>query len=104
MKRSVLVLVCLGLWLAPLGALAQGAKFQAAGSEAPKTLEACQASLETCAEHQDGIPYLAAAYLGLWVILIGFLFLVDRGQLKLEAELRELKARQKKLESGGGPG
>lgn len=106
MRNRTIVLFLISLLALPALAFAQGTKFEAGAGPsekgAPTTLEGCQTELETCVEHKDGTPYLYAAYLGLWVVLIVFLFMIDQGQRKLEAELVELKARHRRLEAQGG--
>lgn len=61
-------------------------------------LAVCDARLEACKDDEVGIPFLGAAYLALWAILIVFLVAVRRGQGRLEAEAGELRARLRELE------
>lgn len=56
-------------------------------------LARCDTLLGTCQKDAIGVPYLAAAYMALWVILIIFLVMVRRGQGRLRGELDELRAR-----------
>lgn len=56
-------------------------------------LGVCDQRLEACETDAVGVPFLAAAYMALWVILLGFLFVVRSGQRRLEAELADLRDR-----------
>ncbi len=56
-------------------------------------LTVCDQRLETCETDAVGVPFLAAAYIALWVILLGFLLVVRSGQRRLEGELADLRDR-----------
>jgi CcmD family protein len=73
---------------------------QATDSTDPKQLlAACDNRVEVCERDAIGVPFLAAAYMAIWVILIAFLIIIRRGQRRLELELKELERR---LDSPGG--
>lgn len=61
-------------------------------------LAACDEQREACEKDAVGVPFLAAAYIALWVILIAFLFMVRSGTSKTRAELEELRTRVRELE------
>lgn len=74
-----------------------------AGPAGPKTLLAeCDRRLDICSRDAIGVPYLAAAYIALWGILLAFVFFLHRGQRGLEAELGELRARLRELSEDSG--
>lgn len=62
-------------------------------------LAACDTRVEICERDDVGVPFLAAAYMAIWVILIAFLIIIRRGQRRLELELKELERR---LDGPGG--
>ena len=67
---------------------------KAPDSDDPMALLAnCDARVEVCERDAVGVPFLAAAYMAIWVILLAFLFMGRRGQLRLRAEVEELEAR-----------
>ena len=83
-----------------------GSKTFQTGSEQPPPdandpmalLARCDSQLEQCKTDHIGMPYLVAAYLALWTILLGYFVLARRGQQKLESELAELRQRLRDYE------
>ena len=75
------------------------------GSEPPAAgtpqdlLKHCDLRVEVCERDAVGVPFLAAAYMAIWAILIAFLVVNRRGQRRLELELAELERR---LDGPGG--
>ena len=65
-------------------------------------LAVCDEQREGCEKDAIGVPYLAAAYLALWVILMAFLYAVRVGTLRTRAEMEELRARLRELEESAG--
>ncbi|MDP6945398.1 MAG: hypothetical protein QF464_14715 [Myxococcota bacterium] len=61
-------------------------------------LAVCDEQREACEKDAVGVPFLAAAYMALWVILLGFLFVVRSGTAKARSEMEELRARLRELE------
>ncbi len=55
-------------------------------------LASCDKKLESCTTDAVGMPYLIAAYLVLWAILVIYFTLARRGQRRLREELDELRA------------
>ena len=88
------VLLCL-LILGPFATTGAGAveAVNGAGGEA-----ACAGALDTCLEHKAGMPYLAAAYMALWLLLIGFFFRIRRSQVMLRREVEELRGLLREME------
>ena len=70
----------------------------AAAGDHRKLLEVCDSRLEVCERDAVGLPYLVMAYLALWLILIGYLVIVRKGQQALALELAEVRARMADLE------
>ena len=119
MKRILnTVTLALVLVLAvPVGALAQDTeapKVQrptsfGAGEAAPPVdsndpralLKECDRQLDACKRDAIGVPYLAAAYMAIWAILLAYLLVVRRGQSRLEGDLAEMEARLRELEGEG---
>ncbi len=64
-------------------------------------LAVCDGEREACLKDATGVPFLAAAYMALWVILIGFLFMMFRGTATARSEMEELRARLRALETAG---
>ena len=62
-------------------------------------LRHCDLRVEVCERDAVGVPFLAAAYMAIWAILIAFLVVNRRGQRRLELELAELERR---LDGSGG--
>lgn len=110
----LLLAVATTLLLLPISATAGepstgvgGAKTFSAGPAEPKAVDKsdpkallarCDTMLDQCETDQTGMPYLIAAYLVLWGILMVYFFLARRGQLKLQAELAELRLRLREYE------
>lgn len=69
----------------------------AAPSDAKGLLAECDRRLDVCERDAIGVPYLAAAYMALWVLLLGFLVAVRRGQRTLEIEIEELRRRLREV-------
>jgi len=65
-------------------------------------LAVCDEQREACEKDAVGVPFLAAAYMALWVILLAFLFSVRSGTAQTRAEMEELRARLRELEEGTG--
>ena len=65
-------------------------------------LSVCDEQREACEKDAVGVPFLAAAYMALWVILLAFLFTVRAGTARTRAEMAELRARLRELEEGTG--
>jgi len=61
-------------------------------------LGVCDEEREACEKDAVGVPFLAAAYMALWVILLGFLFMVRAGNAKTRVEMEELRTRLRELE------
>ena len=111
LRAGLLVSLAFGLALAVMPeAQAQEAANKPTGFAAPTAAEVdpadptsllaeCDRRLEACKRDSVGGPYLAAAYMAIWVLLLGFLFSVRRGQARMAGEIAELEAR---LESLGG--
>ncbi len=96
------VAITLALTLAAPAAFAESKTFQAepvAQAAAPAQgdyramLAECDRQLEACKTDAVGVPYLGAAYLALWIVLVSFLFVVRRGQRRLLADVYELRER-----------
>ena len=115
MQRLLIVILCT-LWLSP-SAIAQGSTetervttFGAKKADKPAPapddframLSVCDEQREACEKDAVGVPFLAAAYMALWGILIAFLFSVRASSAKTRAELEELRARLRELEEGTG--
>jgi len=64
-----------------------------AGSDTKSLLVACDNRVDICERDAVGVPYLAAAYMAIWAILMAFLIVIRRGQRRLEGELKELERR-----------
>lgn len=64
-------------------------------------LRECDRQLDACKRDAIGVPYLAAAYMAIWAILLAFLLVVRRGQSRLEGDVAEMEARLRELEGGG---
>ena len=78
-----------------------GEEVKAVDPNDPRSLLAeCDRQLGACTRDGIGVPYLAAAYMALWTILLAFFLLVRRGQSQLEGELAELEARLREVEGG----
>ena len=84
------------------GVTAFGAKAEVTTKAAPDDwralLASCNEQHEACEKDAVGVPFLAAAYMALWVILIAFLMAVRSGTNKTRLELAELRARVRELE------
>ncbi len=80
------------------GAAAQAPAAAPAAGDFKGMLKVCDGQLEACKADEVGIPFLGAAYLALWAILIIFLIAVKRGQGQMESEVAELRARLRRLE------
>ncbi|MBD90062.1 MAG: hypothetical protein CL940_06980 [Deltaproteobacteria bacterium] len=83
----------------PVVQFAEPAKVAADPSDPKQLLAACDTRVEICERDAIGVPYLAAAYMAIWCILIAFLIVIRRGQRRLELELKELERR---LDGPGG--
>ena len=68
-------------------------------SDPKQLLAACDNRVEVCERDAVGVPFLAAAYMAIWLILFVFLIINRRGQRRLELELKELERR---LDGPGG--
>jgi len=105
---AALLLACMALFAAsPVLAAEPGGATTFKAGDAPAKVDAndpmallasCDRQLEECKTDAVGMPYLIAAYLALWAILVVYFFLARRGQQKLEAELQELRARLRDYE------
>lgn len=103
-----LLLLVLGASAIPSGLAAEPGgptTFQAGQQETPADpndplalLARCDNLLEQCKTDHVGMPYLVAAYLALWAILLGYFVLTRRGQQKLESEIQELRLRLRDYE------
>jgi len=84
------------------GVTAFGAKKADKPAAAPDDFRAmlgvCDEQREACEKDAVGVPFLAAAYMALWAILLGFLLMVRNGTLKARAEMDELRVRLRALE------
>ena len=109
-RRFFTVLVLCGALLPTSSAWAQDAdkpivQFAEPAMEATDTtdpkqlLAACDNRVEVCERDAIGVPFLAGAYMSIWVILLAFLVVIRRGQRRLELELQELERR---LDGPGG--
>lgn len=74
----------------------------AASDDFRAMLSVCDEQREAYEKDAIGIPYLAAAYMALWAILLAFLFSVRRGNDRARAEMQELRVRLRALEEGTG--
>ena len=115
MQRLLILTLCL-LWFAPAVLAQEGSApkrmttFGAQGAEkaapAPDDFRAmlavCDEQREACEKDAVGVPFLAAAYMALWVILLVFLFSVRASSAKTRAEMEELRARLRELEEETG--
>ena len=113
MRCFSFLIVCV-LWLSsPALAQIEGARtttFGAKKAESPAPaandframLAVCDEEREACERDAVGVPFLAAAYMALWVILLAFLFAVRSGSARTRAEMEELRARLRELEGEGG--
>ena len=115
MRRLLICTLCL-LWFAPMASAQEGGATkrmttfgaQKAETAAPAPddframLAVCDEQRESCEKDAVGVPFLAAAYMALWVILIAFLFSVRASNAKTRAEMEELRARLRELEEGTG--
>ena len=63
-------------------------------------LASCKQALALEKKDATGMDFLVAAYLALWVILLGFFFMVQLRQSRLRAEMEDLRSRLARL--GGG--
>ena len=61
----------------------------------------CDGALEACETDRVGVPYLAAAYIAIWGILLAFLMSARRGQQRLAAEVDELRERLRERTAEG---
>ncbi|MCB9736647.1 MAG: hypothetical protein H6745_29060 [Deltaproteobacteria bacterium] len=59
-------------------------------------LASCDQKLTRC-EKENGVGYLGAAYIAIWVILLVFFVATRMKQARLVAEMQELRARLAKL-------
>ncbi len=86
---------------APAPALVKAAPgdFEAMLKNCDAQLTTTSTKLEACKRDETGIDFLAWAYIAAWVILAGFFFLVRMKQVKLTAEMAELRARLARLNS-----
>ena len=86
---------------APAPALVEAAPgdFEAMLKNCDAQLTTTSTKLEACKRDETGIDFLAWAYIAAWVILAGFFFLVRMKQVKLTAEMAELRARLARLNS-----
>ena len=84
------------------GVTAFGAKKADKPAAAPDDFRAmlgvCDEQREACEKDAIGVPFLAAAYMALWVILLGFLLAVRKGTAATRADMDELRARLRALE------
>ena len=65
-------------------------------------LAVCDEQRESCEKDAVGVPFLAAAYMALWLILLGFLFSIRAGNARTRTEMEELRSRLRELEEGTG--
>lgn len=65
---------------------------EAAADDFPALLASCDQKLTRC-KKENGVGYLGAAYIALWLILMAFFITTRRRQARLVAEMRELRAR-----------
>ena len=61
-------------------------------------LAVCDEQRDACEKDAVGVPFLAGAYIALWLILLVFLFMVRAGTARARAEMEELRARVRELE------
>ena len=111
-SRTAVVAVVLAVLPAAAGAQAEKTTFESASApaagEAPAAgdfagmLKVCDGRLDLCEKDAVGVPYLAGAYLVLWTILLGFLFMAQRGQRRLATDIAELRVRLDAVIDGGG--
>jgi hypothetical protein len=96
---AAVVLLCTGTWaLAQPAAPPASAPAAEAPASASDLLARCDARLDRCEEHRAGMPYLAIAYMVLWVILLGFLLGARRSQRRLGEEIADLRRRLREFE------
>ena len=109
-----LLLACLATTLLCPAVQAQPAEnatsFGAAESTAPakagdykSMLAVCDQKLESCEKDAVGVPFLAGAYMALWLIVLGFLFTSRLSLKRTRQELTELRARLLAIEEESGP-
>jgi hypothetical protein len=105
-NRTLVLVVATVLWMGP-SVLAQPAEPASAPAAATAAVPAgdtvemlarCDARLERCLEHRAGMPYLAIAYMVLWVILLVFLLSARRSQRRLGQEIDTLREQLRELE------
>lgn len=66
-------------------------------------LTTCRERLVRLEQDNSGVGVMTAAYLALWVVLVGFFFTARQRQRRLILEMRELKARLARLQDDRGP-
>jgi hypothetical protein len=76
----------------------QAEKPAAAPDDFRAMLGVCDEQREACEKDAVGVPFLAAAYMALWVILMGFLLAVRKGTARARVEMDELRTRLRALE------
>lgn len=89
-------------YAAPAAALEAGPGGDLSAEEARGLLQACDTSLKTAQLEVRSSGYLRAAYIAIWLILLVFLVLARRGQLRLASEVAELRARLLQLDKAAG--
>lgn len=83
---------------------AQGhAASAAAAGDLAAQLATCNERLVRSEKDKTGVGLMTAAYVALWVILVGFFFTARQRQRRLILEMRELKARLARLQDDRGP-
>ena len=99
-------LLCSAAFAQPAeNATAFGAAESAAPAEAgdyKAMLAVCDQKLESCEKDAIGVPFLAGAYMALWLIVLGFLFTSRLSLKRTRQELTELRARLMAIEEESG--